>query len=260
MSEITDPAAGIVTEVAAPVKKTCTKCGVEKVLEEFSLKTDGRFGRSSRCKHCFNVYYRNYQQRPEVAQRRQAYRQSSRSKEQQRAYNRSREAKMRQKIYRQSPKFKDWQRAYCQRPEFKAWQRSYVQRRRRNSSAFRIAQNLRRRLRSAIKMCRRSGRTMDLLGCSIRELQQHLAAQFKPGMTWANYGKYGWHIDHIRPCASFDLADPEQQKACFHYTNLQPLWATDNLRKSNKLPDSSALSEPPSDLTDPVPKFKPEQV
>lgn len=54
-------------------------------------------------------------------------------------------------------------------------------------------------------------------------------------MTWANYGKSGWHIDHIKPCASFDLSDPDQQKACFHYSNLQPLWAFDNLSKGAKL-------------------------
>ena len=53
-------------------------------------------------------------------------------------------------------------------------------------------------------------------------------------MSWDNYGTHGWHIDHIRPCASFDLSDEEQQKICFHYTNLQPLWAEDNLKKSKK--------------------------
>ena len=61
----------------------------------------------------------------------------------------------------------------------------------------------------------------------------HLEAQFKPGMTWDNYGLKGWHVDHIRPCASFDLRDPEQQRRCFHYTNLQPLWAEENLKKGS---------------------------
>ena len=53
-------------------------------------------------------------------------------------------------------------------------------------------------------------------------------------MSWKNHGKYGWHIDHIKPCSKFNLIDPTEQKKCFHYTNLQPLWAKDNLTKYNK--------------------------
>ena len=53
-------------------------------------------------------------------------------------------------------------------------------------------------------------------------------------MSWDNWSIKGWHIDHIRPCSSFDLSDPTQQKECFHYTNLQPLWASENLKKNNK--------------------------
>ena len=70
-----------------------------------------------------------------------------------------------------------------------------------------------------------------LLGCSKPDLIAHLAAQFQPGMSWSNYGRGGWEVDHIRPCASFDLTDPEQQRACFHFTNLRPLWRADNLTR-----------------------------
>ena len=73
-----------------------------------------------------------------------------------------------------------------------------------------------------------------MLGCSIKDLIIHIEKQFKEGMTWDNHSYNGWHIDHIIPCASFDLSDPEQQKKCFHYTNLQPLWKQDNLSKSDK--------------------------
>ena len=75
---------------------------------------------------------------------------------------------------------------------------------------------------------------MELVGCSIPDLIKHLESKFQEGMNWSNYGFYGWHIDHIRPCSSFNLLNEEEQKQCFHYTNLQPLWAKDNLQKHNK--------------------------
>lgn len=78
----------------------------------------------------------------------------------------------------------------------------------------------------------KSFRTAELTGCSIENLKLWLAQKFQPGMTWENFGE--WHIDHIRPCSSFDLTCPQQQRHCFHYTNLQPLWARDNLRKGAK--------------------------
>jgi len=74
---------------------------------------------------------------------------------------------------------------------------------------------------------------MKLVGCSIDQLKQHIEKQFKKGMSWDNWGIYGWHIDHIKPCASFDLTKESEQKKCFHYTNLQPLWAKENLKKYN---------------------------
>ncbi len=99
---------------------------------------------------------------------------------------------------------------------------------------FRILCVLRTRMSIAMKNKKKSNRTMDLVGTSMNGLRNHLESQFKDGMSWENYGKFGWHIDHIRPCASFDLSDPEQQKQCFHYTNLQPLWAHENLTKHAK--------------------------
>lgn len=75
---------------------------------------------------------------------------------------------------------------------------------------------------------------MELIGCSIEHLKEHIEKQFVEGMNWENWSFYGWHIDHIRPIASFDLSDPAQVKECFHYSNLQPLWAKDNLSKGDK--------------------------
>lgn len=71
------------------------------------------------------------------------------------------------------------------------------------------------------------------LGCSIEALKQHIESQFTEGMSWDNYGE--WHIDHIKPLSKFDLSNKEQFKAACHYTNLQPLWAKDNLSKGAKI-------------------------
>jgi hypothetical protein len=99
---------------------------------------------------------------------------------------------------------------------------------------FRIAGNLRSRIRIALKGICKSKSTVKLLGCSIKYFKNYLKSKFLEGMSWKNYGYYGWHIDHIRPCTTFDLSNPEEQHKCFHYTNLQPLWAKDNLIKSDK--------------------------
>ena len=93
--------------------------------------------------------------------------------------------------------------------------------------------HLRGRIWEVLKRNTKSATTMELTGCSTKELKQQLEKQFQVGMTWQNYGQ--WHIDHIKPCASFDLSKPGEQKKCFHYTNLQPLWARDNLSKGVKI-------------------------
>lgn len=96
-----------------------------------------------------------------------------------------------------------------------------------------LIQNLRNRLYMALKGKLKLLTTKKLLGCSLEEFWKHLESQFQPGMTRENYGK--WHVDHIKPCISFDLTKISQQKKCFHYTNLQPLWAEENLKKGSKI-------------------------
>jgi hypothetical protein len=76
------------------------------------------------------------------------------------------------------------------------------------------------------------GKTVELLGMTFAEFRPYIESLFKDGMSWENHGE--WHLDHIKPCASFDLSKEEEQKKCFHYTNLQPLWAKDNLIKGKK--------------------------
>jgi hypothetical protein len=103
-----------------------------------------------------------------------------------------------------------------------------------NDLNFKLRSALRCRLKEAIKNNQKSGSAVRDLGCSIEELKTHLESKFLPGMTWDNWSRDGWHIDHIVPLASFDLSDPEQLKKACHYTNLQPLWAKDNIRKGDK--------------------------
>jgi len=99
-----------------------------------------------------------------------------------------------------------------------------------------IKKNLRSRIQTAVKRNSliKDKKTLDLIGCSIRELKNHLETLFKPGMTWQNYGKKGWHIDHIVPLASAKNNIDDLYKLC-HYSNLQPLWESENCSKGSKI-------------------------
>lgn len=80
----------------------------------------------------------------------------------------------------------------------------------------------------------KSAKTKELIGCDRQALVGWIESKFKDGMTWSNHGVNGWHIDHVRPCSTFDLSDPDQQRECFNYKNLQPMWGIENREKSNK--------------------------
>jgi len=103
------------------------------------------------------------------------------------------------------------------------------------STTYRLRTVLRARLNAALRGKGQRGSAIRNLGCSIPELQSYIESKFLPGMSWKNWGRGTWHIDHMMPLSSFDLSDPQQLKKACHYTNLQPLWAKDNLRKSNKI-------------------------
>jgi hypothetical protein len=101
---------------------------------------------------------------------------------------------------------------------------------------YKVQTILKTRISTMIKRNHRAGGLHSLIGCSSEELRAHLEHKFENGMNWDNYGhgKGKWNVDHVRPLDSFDLTDPEQQKLAFHYTNLQPLWFEDNMRKGKK--------------------------
>jgi len=97
-----------------------------------------------------------------------------------------------------------------------------------------LRRRLRARMHQALKGILKSKKTMELLGIpNVDFLKTWIECKFKEGMTWEN--RHLWHIDHIKPCSSFDLTKPEEQAKCFHYTNLQPLWASENLSKGNRI-------------------------
>jgi hypothetical protein len=101
--------------------------------------------------------------------------------------------------------------------------------------SYKLQEYLRNRLYLALKNNQKNGSAIRDLGCSVEELKQYIESKFLPGMTWDNYGYYGWHIDHITPLSSFDLTNRQQLLEACHYTNLQPMWAKDNMTKSDKI-------------------------
>jgi hypothetical protein len=107
-------------------------------------------------------------------------------------------------------------------------------RKRMQTPSARVEYALRGRLYKALKGGTKSAPTLQLLGCSVAYLRAHLETRFRPGMTWENYGAV-WEIDHVLPCAKFDLTDAAQQRACFHFSNLQPLFALENRQKGAKI-------------------------
>jgi hypothetical protein len=110
----------------------------------------------------------------------------------------------------------------------------YYKKRRKTDMEFRLLSNMRTRINHALKgKYKKSKKTRDLLGCTVEEFKKYIESKFKPGMNWEK--RHLIHIDHILPCSSFDLTKPEEQAKCFHYTNLQPLWASENLSKGNRI-------------------------
>ena len=159
------------------------------------------------------------------------------------------------KIRRQDPKNKKQRTEYMDRRkqtvEFKEYHRLYsIEYRRLNKEKvnecirssyrkkvkqlkYKLKFRLRNRLYAALKTknIKKQASAMNLIGCTIDELKLHIEALWLPNMSWNNHTNKGWHIDHIQPCNTFDLTDIEQQKRCFHYTNLRPLWSKDNLSR-----------------------------
>ena len=183
-------------------EKFCKGCELVRLINLFSNSKRFKDGKRFYCKECHQKQSKNFREN-----------------------NRDRLNK-KSKKYRENNKKKI--------TEYKCW-------RRKNDLNYRIACNLRTRLHNAVKNNYKFGSAVRDLGCTIVELKQRLESMFyinkETGemMSWENYGFYGWHIDHITPLASFNLTDREQVLKVCNYTNLQPLWAKENIIKGGKI-------------------------
>jgi len=237
--------------------KVCSKCLIEKPLTEFHKQKGGKDGRRPDCKICRVASSQQY--RINSAERKNTYRRENKDKlkENRKKYyiqNRERD-KARQKEYYAQHKeqyiqrAKEWvknnpdkmkkikQEYRCKNRDklnkyARDYAKTYIPKKKEEDPAFRLRLNIRGRLHAFFKNGKRKPTSMtSVLGCTWQELRDYIEQQFVPGMSWETYGPKGWHIDHIKPLSSFDLADPEQFKQANHYTNLQPLWAEDNYKK-----------------------------
>ncbi len=198
------------------MEKQCSKCGEVKILDLFNIARNSgfKFGRTPWCKMCAKAYTKDY---------------TLRNKEARLQYN---------KQYKQKNKeaLSDYNRKYlkkyyeCNKDKILEVTNAYTKSRCQKDPLFRLARNLRRRLHNALKGKSKSKKTLDLLGCSIDDLKNHIEAKFRDGMDWNNYGSV-WHIDHIKPLALFDLSNDSDISAACNYVNLQPLIAKENLKK-----------------------------
>tara|TARA_B110000008_G_scaffold43335_2_gene40945 strand:- start:6326 stop:6991 length:666 start_codon:yes stop_codon:yes gene_type:complete len=207
--------------------KFCKGCNQTKELTEFGKRSKAPDGLQYKCKVCRRAadkkWARNNPEKKRANDRK--WRENNREKER---------AKSRKWRENNREKYRASSRKSNKRPEAKKRINARLRERRKTDPQFRLARNLRSRLRKALKGKNKSASTISLLGCSIPHLKDHLEKQFLPGMTWENHGPV-WHVDHMMPCASFDLIDPEQQRQCCHYTNLQPLWGPENISKGDTI-------------------------
>lgn len=230
--------------------KYCNRCGIRKLYSEFYKDKSKRDGFHTICKSC------NKQNRLDNIEKRKAYEieyeKTKRNRPENYIKNHNKkyyeehknEIKQYQKEYNESHKNEkhEYNQEYYKthKDEIKTYNKSYKPRRnelrnerKQNDEQYKILENCRNRIYYALKGCTKSCKTIELLGCTTKFLKEWFEFQFYDGMNWDNYGEY-WHVDHVKPCTSFDLVDSEEQKICFNWRNLAPLRANKNLSKSNR--------------------------
>ncbi len=203
------------------MEKTCTKCGESKLLSEYYKKKAGKYGRDSKCKLCKNAYQKAYSQTEAGKLYKKAY---------MKKYYQSEKGKAKKKAYYQSEARKSYVKAYYQsearKAKKKAYNKAYKKNRRHNDPFYKLQCNLRSGFCNWIKGNIKTCSTEQYVGCTYNELLDHLESQFDEGMSWENHGE--WQIDHFKAQSRFDPTDEEEKYMCWHWTNLQPMWAEIN--------------------------------
>ena len=226
--------------------KTCSQCGIDKSTTEFRKNKYSADGLQCWCRQCYNIYkkqWRNNNPGKSTAEKRRyrnkypdkvaAVQKEWRSNNPERVRLLYERWKENNSEYN-STRGKEYKRAH--KEQIRVQKRNYKNNKWKSDIKFKLSEGLRSRLRLAIKGGQKSGSAVRDLGCSIEDLKLYLESKFQPGMTWDNWsnGEGKWNIDHIKPLSKFDLTDREQfLKAC-HYTNLQPMWWIDNMKKRDK--------------------------
>jgi len=200
--------------------KICSQCKIERPTTDFYKAKKSKDGLRSNCRFCCTAYTMQYQK-------------TERGKAVLRKYFQSEKGKKTTQKYQHSEKGKEYQKEYNHSEAGKESNRKRQARYRDNNIKAKIIRSQRDRICKFLRGKNKSAPTMELLGCSSESLWLYLESLFQSGMTRENYGrgKGKWNVDHIIPCASFDQSDPKWQRVCFHYTNLQPMWSLDNVRK-----------------------------
>ncbi len=223
--------------------KTCSNCQNEKDFAEFSKDKYSKDKLTSQCLICRRQSRRESYQKNRIAEILKSREHYNSNKQYYKEYYLSNKSNVKKRPYDEynrqyyqdnKEKLVEMSREYrrIHKPELNEKSRQYKKKRRNTDTSYKILIRLRSRLYKAIRGQDKSATTRELIGCSIEDLLKHLESKFTEEMSWDKLSEI--HIDHIRPCASFDLTDSKQQSECFNFMNLQPLWAKDNYKKGDK--------------------------
>lgn len=234
-------------DIPIPVTKICSTCHTPKPLTCFRPDSRYSMGVRGQCLDCTHHREQRWRDanKKETNKRHREYHKANPHKKKEYYQQNKIELlrKGKERIKKDPTKERNRLREYWNRPENAARKEARRKERIKSDPSYKALMICRGRLQSALSRIgvTKSGRTHELLGCSPVKLRTHIESLWQPGMIWDNHGthKHGkktkWHVDHIVPCAAFDLSDPVQQRHCFHWSNLQPLWGVDNILKRDTI-------------------------